>query len=124
MTKVCAFQTHDVQSTRRDQHLPEKPPKKTPSKPRLSHETRPSSHGIALAHLRVVLTVMKMEPELLEKRPCNCGAMVLHLRISDKDYWRCERDPAICGAIGKTYEDALQTQLLLFQDTGTSRLLH
>jgi hypothetical protein len=67
---------------------------------------------------------MKMEPELLEKRPCNCGAMVLHLRISEKEYWRCERDPAICGAIGKTYEDALQTQLMLFQGTGTSRLLH
>jgi len=67
---------------------------------------------------------MKMEAKLIEKKPCNCGAMILHLRISDKEYWRCERDPAICGAIGKTYEDALQTQLMLFKCLGASRLLH
>jgi len=50
--------------------------------------------------------------------------MILHLRVSDKEYWRCERDLAICGAIGKTYEDALQTQLILFLGTGPSRTLH
>lgn len=65
-----------------------------------------------------------MVAELIEKKPCNCGAMLLHLRVSKKEYWRCERDPAICGAIGKTYEDALHTQLLLFGDCGVSRILH
>jgi hypothetical protein len=65
-----------------------------------------------------------MEAELIEKRPCNCGAMLLHLRILDKEYWRCERDLEICGAIGKTYEEALQTQLLLFSGPIPSRLVH
>ena len=66
-----------------------------------------------------------MEAELIEKKPCNCGAMILHLRITDKDYWRCERDPAICGAIGDTYEQALQTQVFLFMNTDDlSRVLH
>lgn len=65
-----------------------------------------------------------MAAELIEKKPCNCGAMLLHLRVSDKEYWRCERDPAICGAIGKTYEDALHTQLVLFGESGFYRVLH
>jgi hypothetical protein len=65
-----------------------------------------------------------MQPVLLEKRPCNCGAMILHLRIANKEYWRCERGPASCGAIGKTYEDALQIQLMLFRGAGHSRLFH
>jgi hypothetical protein len=65
-----------------------------------------------------------LSAELIEKKPCNCGAMVLHLRVSDKDYWRCERDPAVCGAIGKTYEEALQTQLLLFEGLDVSPVLH
>jgi hypothetical protein len=65
-----------------------------------------------------------MKRKLVEKKPCNCGAMLLHLRVADKEYWRCERDPAICGAIGKTYEDALQTQLLLFGGPSGSRVLH
>ena len=66
----------------------------------------------------------KMGADLIEKKPCNCGAMVLHLRISKKDYWRCERDPAICGAIGKTYEEALETQLMLFAGPDSARVLH
>jgi hypothetical protein len=65
-----------------------------------------------------------MVAKLIEKKPCNCGAMILHLRITDKEYWRCERDPAICGAIGKTYEDALETQLLLFADLDSSDVIH
>jgi hypothetical protein len=65
-----------------------------------------------------------MEAELIEKKPCSCGAMILHLRVSDKEYWRCERGPAICGAIGKTYEDALQTQLMLLLGAGGFRVLH
>ena len=65
-----------------------------------------------------------MEAELIEKKPCNCGAMLLHFRISDTEYWRCERGAELCGAIGKTYEDALHLQLLLFADSGTSRVLH
>jgi hypothetical protein len=65
-----------------------------------------------------------MEAGLIEKKPCNCGAMLLHFRISDAEYWRCERGPELCGAIGKTYEDALRLQLLLFADSGTSRVLH
>jgi hypothetical protein len=65
-----------------------------------------------------------MTAQIIEKKPCNCGAMLLHLRIADKEYWRCERDPAICGAIGKTYEDALHTQLLLFADSSAARVLH
>jgi len=66
----------------------------------------------------------KMGADLIEKKPCNCGAMVLHLPISKKDYWRCERDPAICGAIGKTYEEALETQLMLFANRDSARVLH
>jgi len=66
-----------------------------------------------------------MAAELIEKKPCNCGAMILHLRVSDKDYWRCERDLAICGAIGETYEQALQTQVFLFSNTDdVPRVLH
>lgn len=51
--------------------------------------------------------------------------MILHLRVSDKNYWRCERDPSICGAIGETYEQALQTQIFLFKNLDeSSRVLH
>ena len=80
--------------------------------------------ALPLLQMKVPFPEMKMEPELIEKKPCNCGAMLLHLRISDKEYWRCERGPAVCGAIGRTYEDALQTQLMLFKGLGASRLLH
>ena len=65
-----------------------------------------------------------MAADLIEKKPCNCGAMVSHLRISNKDYWRCERDPAISGAIGKTYEEAVAPQLMLFAGPDSARILH
>src|SRR6266498_1236142 len=51
-----------------------------------------------------------MEPELVEKKPCNCGAMVLHLRSAAVDYWRCENAAQYCDALGTTYEQALSTQ--------------
>jgi hypothetical protein len=79
---------------------------------------------LALSQARFYGGRAAMSAELIEKKPCNCGAMVLHMRVSDKDYWRCERDPAICGAIGKTYEEALETQLLLFKRLDVVRILH
>ena len=48
----------------------------------------------------------------------------LHLRISDKEYWRGERDPAICGAIGTTYETPFRPNSCYSTAPGASHLLH
>jgi hypothetical protein len=51
-----------------------------------------------------------VEPELVKKKPCSCGAMVLHFRIpgTSDEYWRCENVGFSCVAFGKTYEKALE----------------
>ena len=61
-----------------------------------------------------------IEPELVEKKPCVCGAAMLHFRFPDdgKEYWRCENMAKIepdgtalegfCPAFGWTYEQALK----------------
>jgi len=65
-----------------------------------------------------------MDAELIEKKPCHCGAMISHFRIAETDYWRCDRGPELCGAIGKTYEEALRLQLQLFAEFAPGRMLH
>ena len=39
--------------------------------------------------------------------------MLLHVHVSGKRFWRCERKPDMCGAIGNTYKEALQTGRLM-----------
>lgn len=52
-----------------------------------------------------------VEPELVEKKPCICGAMVLHFCIpgTSEEYWRCENSALSCNGFGKTYEKVLET---------------
>jgi hypothetical protein len=51
-----------------------------------------------------------VEPELVEAKPCSCGAQVLHFRFPDisEEYWRCENAGQSCHAFGNTYETALE----------------
>jgi hypothetical protein len=51
-----------------------------------------------------------VEPELVEAKPCSCGAQVLRFRFPDTsdEYWRCENAGQSCHAFGNTYETALE----------------
>jgi hypothetical protein len=51
-----------------------------------------------------------VDPELVEAKPCRCGAQVLRFRFPDTsdEYWRCENAGKSCHAFGNTYEAALE----------------
>jgi hypothetical protein len=51
-----------------------------------------------------------VDPELVEAKPCSCGAQVLRFRFPDTsdEYWRCENAGKSCHAFGNTYEAALE----------------
>jgi hypothetical protein len=51
-----------------------------------------------------------VDPELVEAKPCSCGAQVLRFRFPDTsdEYWRCENAGKSCNAFGNTYEAALE----------------
>ena len=59
--------------------------------------------------------------KLIEKKHCLCGAMLVHVHVSGKEFWRCERTPDMCGAIGKTYKEALQTRKFMSKFAAPSR---